>query len=71
VTGRWRPQRKAAVLALIDSGVLSETDALRDYELSPEELAEWRFAFAEHGVAGLRTTRLQMYRSSRRTRFTR
>jgi hypothetical protein len=71
VSGRWRPQRKAAVLELIDSGVLSETDALRDYELSAEELASWRFAFAEHGVKGLRVTRLQMYRSNRRTRFTR
>jgi hypothetical protein len=71
VTDRWRPQRKAAVLALIDSGVLSEADALRDYELSTEELAEWRLAFAEHGVDGLRATRLQMYRSNRRMRFTR
>jgi hypothetical protein len=36
--------------------------------LSEEELLSWDRAFELHGLAGLRATRIQQYRSRRRAR---
>ena len=68
-TQRWSCRRKAAVVAAVRAGVLSSQEACERYMLSLEELAAWETALDENGIAGLRVTRLQIYRgASRRKR---
>ncbi len=61
-TRRWVARRKAAVVAAVNGGLLSEKAACEMYDLSEEELDSWRSAVAKHGVNALRTTALQRYR---------
>jgi hypothetical protein len=61
-TGRWVIRRKAEVVAAVRGGLLSLEDALERYRLTSEEFLAWQRALARHGLAGLRTTRLQQYR---------
>jgi|SRR5260370_11356503 hypothetical protein len=67
-TKRWVVRRKAAVVAAVRSGGLTIEQACRVYQLSEEELLSWDRAFELHGLAGLRTTRTQQYRSPRRAK---
>ena len=67
-TKRWVVRRKAAVVAAVRSGGLTIEEACRVYQLSEEELLSWDRAFELHGLAGLRATRIQQYRSPRRAR---
>lgn len=60
---KWVKSRKLAVIAEIDSGQISEADALQKYELSKEELDMWRATIALHGEARLRVTNLTKYRN--------
>jgi transposase-like protein len=62
-TKRWVASRKAAVVAAVRQGLISEDEACGRYGLSPEEFESWRAALNEHGVGALRATRLQLYRS--------
>ncbi|MGO9772373.1 MAG: DUF1153 domain-containing protein [Roseiarcus sp.] len=69
-TKRWVIRRKAQVITAVRKGVLSLEEACRRYMLTADEFAAWERAIDEHGLAGLRTTRLQDYRGSRdRLRF--
>ena len=61
-TKRWVPRRKAAVVVAVRSGAISLEEACRRYQLSEEEFFAWERGIEVHGVAGLRTTRLQIYR---------
>ncbi|HEY3911495.1 MAG TPA: DUF1153 domain-containing protein [Stellaceae bacterium] len=61
---RWTIRRKAAVVTAVARGVLTREEACRRYQLSDEEFASWQQAFEEHGLPGLRSTRLQQYRGS-------
>ncbi len=61
-TSRWVVRRKAEVLAAIRGGLLSEAEACARYRLSPEELELWRESLERDGIAGLRVTRIQLYR---------
>ena len=61
-TQRWVIRRKAEVVAAVRGGLLSEEDACGRYRLTAEEFAGWRQAIERHGMAGLRTTRIQQYR---------
>ncbi len=61
-TGRWVLRRKAEVVAAVRGGLLSLEDALRRYDLTSEEFLAWQKSIDRHGMAGLRTTRLQQYR---------
>jgi hypothetical protein len=61
--GRWTIRRKAAVVIAISNGVLSAEEACRRYQLTEEELRSWQQAYAAHGLPGLRSTRLQQYRT--------
>lgn len=61
-TKRWVPRRKAAVVTAVRSGAISLEEACRRYHLSEEEFLAWERDIAVHGVAGLRITRLQIYR---------
>jgi hypothetical protein len=63
-TKRWSCRRKAAVVVAVRAGVLGRQEACERYLLSPEELAGWETAFDQNGIAGLRVTRLQIYRGS-------
>lgn len=61
-TQRWVIRRKAAVVAAVRNGLLSLEDACGRYRLSVEEFTSWQRLIDRHGLAGLRTTRLQDYR---------
>jgi hypothetical protein len=61
-TKRWVIRRKAAVVAAVRNGLLSLEDACGRYRLSVEEFTSWQRLIDRHGLAGLRTTRLQDYR---------
>jgi hypothetical protein len=61
-TRRWVASRKAAVVRAVDHGLITEAEARETWDLSEEELAEWREAVVRHGVAALRATALQRYR---------
>jgi len=61
-TGRWVIRRKAEVVAAVRGGLLSLEDALERYTLTSEEFLAWQRSIDRHGMAGLRTTRLQQYR---------
>jgi len=61
-TKRWVIRRKAAVVEAVRSGILSQDQACERYKLSPEEFFTWRKLVEDHGIPGLRVTRLQSYR---------
>ena len=67
-TKRWVIRRKAAVVAAVRSGEITLEEACRCYQLSEEEFLSWKRAFEMHGLAGLRTTRIQQYRAPRSAR---
>ena len=61
-TKRWVARRKAAVVTAVRSGAIDLEEACHRYELSEEEFLAWERGIETHGVAGLRITRLQIYR---------
>jgi hypothetical protein len=63
-TKRWVARRKAAVVAAVRSGAIGLEEACRRFELSEEEFHAWEQGIENHGVAGLRITRLQIYRDA-------
>ncbi len=62
-TTRWVARRKAEVVAAVDGGLLTFDEVSERYGLSIEEFAAWKTAVERSGMAGLRVTRLQHYRS--------
>ncbi len=63
-TRRWVIRRKAEVVAAIRGGLLSLEDACARYGLSEEEVTSWKRLVETHGMLGLRTTRVNQYRSN-------
>ncbi len=61
-TRRWVIRRKAEVVAAVRGGLLSLEDACNRYSLTVEEYLAWQHSIDSHGLAGLRTTRIQQYR---------
>ena len=61
-TKRWVIRRKAEVVAAVRGGLLSLEEACQRYTLTTEEFLSWQFSIEQHGLAGLRTTRIQQYR---------
>lgn len=61
-TNRWVIRRKAEVVAAVRGGLLSLEEACNRYTLTVEEFLSWQSALERHGLAGLRTTRIQEYR---------
>lgn len=59
---RWVTRRKAEVVAAVEGGLLTESEALERYDISTEEFEGWRALYDKHGRKGLRTTRIQQYR---------
>lgn len=61
-TRRWVIRRKAEVVAAVRGGLLTLEEACQRYALTLEEFLSWQRAIEQHGLPGLRTTRLQDYR---------
>ncbi|MYL99037.1 DUF1153 domain-containing protein [Novosphingobium sp. FGD1] len=61
-TSRWVVRRKAEVVAAVNGGLLTITEACERYDLTLEELASWQRSIEREGMAGLRATRVQHYR---------
>ena len=61
-TQRWVIRRKAEVVAAVRGGLLTLEEACTRYMLTVEEFQSWQRAIEQHGLPGLRTTRLQEYR---------
>ena len=61
-TRRWVIRRKAEVVAAVRGGLLSLDEACQRYTLTVEEFLAWQASIEAHGLAGLRTTRIQQYR---------
>ena len=61
---RWVIRRKAEVVAAVRAGIISLEEACQRYTLSVEEFLSWQRSIDRHGLRGLRTTRLQDYRSN-------
>ena len=55
-------RRKAEVVAAVRGGLLSLEEACGRYTLTVEEYLGWQRSIEKHGLAGLRTTRIQHYR---------
>lgn len=70
-TKRWVARRKAVIVNAVRSGAVSLEEVCRRYELSVEEFLAWQRAIEAHGVAGLRVTRLQIYRDTPPARLAR
>ncbi|MHA1190200.1 MAG: CtrA inhibitor SciP [Alphaproteobacteria bacterium] len=62
-TKRWVIRRKAEVVAAVRGGLLSLEEACNRYTLTVEEFLNWQMSIDEHGLAGLRTTKIQKYRN--------
>ena len=61
-TKRWVIRRKAEVVAAVRGGLLSLDEACERYKLTVDEFLSWQRSIDQHGLAGLRATRLQDYR---------
>ena len=59
---RWLIRRKAEVVAAVRGGLLSLEEACDRYTLTVDEFLGWQASIDRHGLAGLRTTRIQQYR---------
>ena len=63
-TQRWVIKRKAQVVAAVRGGLLSLEEACERYRLTVDEFLHWQQSIDRHGLAGLRTTKVQQYRAS-------
>lgn len=62
-TTRWVIRRKGQVVAAVRGGLLSLEEVCNRYRLTIEEFLSWQQSIDRHGLPGLRTTKLQKYRS--------
>ena len=67
-TKRWVPQRKAVVVAAVRVGLLSLEEACSRYALTVDEFRSWQESIDQHGLGGLRISRIQRYRPGHRRR---
>ena len=63
-TTRWVASRKAAVVAAVKAEVICTEEVERRYGIGAEELQHWMKSLEQHGVGGLRATRLQAYKGA-------
>ena len=59
---RWITRRKAEVVAAVRAGLIDLDEACTRYGITNEEFLSWQRLLDEHGLHGLRATRLQAYR---------
>ncbi len=65
-TQRWVIRRKAEVVAGVRAGLITIEEACERYTLSIEEFLSWQRLIDNHGIRGLRVTKIQDYRSTSR-----
>ncbi len=63
-TTRWVASRKAAVVAAVKAEVIDAAEVEQRYGVGEEELQQWIKSLEQHGVGGLRATRLQVYKDA-------
>src|SRR5438067_10669875 len=61
-TKRWVIRRKAEVVAAVRGGLLALEEGCSRYTLTVDEFLSWQCSIDQHGLAGMRTTRIQQYR---------
>ncbi|MGB0683083.1 MAG: DUF1153 domain-containing protein [Magnetovibrionaceae bacterium] len=61
-TKRWVIRRKAEVVNGVRTGVITLEEACDRYKLSVDEFLSWQRLLDDHGLPGLRTTRIKEYR---------
>jgi hypothetical protein len=61
-TKRWVTRRKAEVIAAMRGGLITRQEVCNRYGISNDELQAWEELFDQHGMRGLKTTRLQLHR---------
>ena len=61
-TKRWVIRRKAEVVAAVRGGLLVLGKGGGPYTPTGEGFPFWQSSIDQHGLAGLRTTRIQQYR---------
>ena len=61
-TKRWVVRRKAEVVAGVRGGLITLDVALKRYDLTIDEFRSWQRLLDNHGLEGLRATRLKKYR---------
>ena len=61
-TKRWVIRRKAEVVAGVRLGLITIEEACERYRLSIDEFLSWQRLIEQHGMRGLRATRVQEYR---------
>jgi hypothetical protein len=61
-TKRWVASRKAAVVRGVAYGLITQSDALKRYQISADEFQEWVRAVTEFGEEALKATTIQKYR---------
>ncbi|MHA1152121.1 MAG: CtrA inhibitor SciP [Alphaproteobacteria bacterium] len=59
---RWITRRKAEVVTGVRAGLIGLDEACRRYGITSEEFLSWQHLLEDHGLQGLRTTRLRDYR---------
>ncbi len=59
---RWITRRKAEVVGAVRAGLIGLDEACARYGITIEEFLSWQRLLDEHGLRGLRATRLQDYR---------
>jgi hypothetical protein len=64
-TVRWVPRRKAELVAAVEGGLLTIEDIVNKYDISLEEFEIWQKNLAQHGLNGLKTTRIGRYRGKK------
>lgn len=62
-TRRWVASRKVKVVQAVKYGLISEDEALKTYDLSPDELESWSAAVDTFGEEALKTTQIQRFRT--------
>ncbi len=60
---RWITRRKAEVVTAVRGGLIGLDEACARYGISTEEFLSWQRLLDDHGLQGLRATRLQDYRN--------
>ncbi len=59
---RWIARRKAGVVGAVRAGMIGLDEACTRYGITIEEFLSWQRLLDQHGLHGLRATRLQDYR---------
>jgi transposase-like protein len=60
-TKRWVPRRKAEVIAAVQGGLISMSDACMRYAISNDEFCTWVRAYERFGLSGLRARQARLH----------